>query len=441
MVKLVIIADDFTGALDTGIQFAGKGIDTRVVIDEEYDFRDIDKTTQVLVVDAETRHLPYKQAYAIVYKITKHALDYGAEIVCKKTDSTLRGCIGSELTAVLDASEEQEIHFIPAFPKAYRTTKNGIHYFKDLPIHKSVFGHDPFDPVLHSSIPDIIKEQSTTPVSVVPVGQEAPASDGRSEKRIIIYDAQTDEDLRSITNKLKKTGKYKLLAGCAGLASFLPEMLEFKRSKVKCPQKTEGLLAVSGSLNPITKSQLDYAQSHGFKRIGITLEQKLTTNYLTTASGKAFVKKFHECCENNAFTILDAFNEGESDCADQYAQEIGIDNIQIRDIIANRMGEFVKGWLSFGLNHVVMLTGGDTIVGFMRQLGCNELHPICEIVQGAVLSLLKIKDCEIQIISKSGGFGEESILLDIAQVVIDPSSRASAVLAANKMDERGISNS
>ena len=30
MKKVIIIADDFTGALDTGVQFAGKGIATTV---------------------------------------------------------------------------------------------------------------------------------------------------------------------------------------------------------------------------------------------------------------------------------------------------------------------------------------------------------------------------------------------------------------------------
>ena len=33
MVKLLIIADDFTGALDTGVQFAARGAKTRVVVD------------------------------------------------------------------------------------------------------------------------------------------------------------------------------------------------------------------------------------------------------------------------------------------------------------------------------------------------------------------------------------------------------------------------
>ena len=38
MVKLLIIADDFTGALDTGVQFAAGGAETRVVNNVEYDF-------------------------------------------------------------------------------------------------------------------------------------------------------------------------------------------------------------------------------------------------------------------------------------------------------------------------------------------------------------------------------------------------------------------
>ena len=32
MVQLMVIADDFTGALDTGVHFASKGIRTRVIV-------------------------------------------------------------------------------------------------------------------------------------------------------------------------------------------------------------------------------------------------------------------------------------------------------------------------------------------------------------------------------------------------------------------------
>lgn len=38
MILLLIIADDFTGALDTGVQFAAHGVSTRVIVDPEVDF-------------------------------------------------------------------------------------------------------------------------------------------------------------------------------------------------------------------------------------------------------------------------------------------------------------------------------------------------------------------------------------------------------------------
>ena len=36
MVKLLIIADDFTGALDTGVQFAARGAATSVITDPAF---------------------------------------------------------------------------------------------------------------------------------------------------------------------------------------------------------------------------------------------------------------------------------------------------------------------------------------------------------------------------------------------------------------------
>ena len=63
MVKLLIIADDFTGALDTGIQFVNKGIATQVFTKMPEAIGDIDETTEVLVIDSETRPMPAAKAY------------------------------------------------------------------------------------------------------------------------------------------------------------------------------------------------------------------------------------------------------------------------------------------------------------------------------------------------------------------------------------------
>ena len=41
MLLLLIIADDFTGALDTGIQFTKMGVRAKIITDYQYDFQNL----------------------------------------------------------------------------------------------------------------------------------------------------------------------------------------------------------------------------------------------------------------------------------------------------------------------------------------------------------------------------------------------------------------
>ncbi len=143
MIQLLILADDFTGGLDTGVQFAEKGIRTRVVTNPEADFELSAQGCQVLVVVAETRHLSKEQAYKIVYGIVKKGAQLGIPHIYKKTDSALRGNIGAELTAALDASGAKTLYFLPAMPGLNRVTENGVHYIDGVPAAESVFGKGP----------------------------------------------------------------------------------------------------------------------------------------------------------------------------------------------------------------------------------------------------------------------------------------------------------
>ena len=196
MVKLLIIADDFTGALDTGVQFAARGAATRVVTDLAYDFTLAD--AEVLVMVAETRHLPPEEAYDVVYRTARNAREAGIPYIYKKTDSALRGNIGSELTAVMDAAGSDTIAFLPAFPKMGRVTRNGVHYVDGVPVAESVFGKDPFEPVKASAVAQIVGGQTEVPVVLHRLDEAAvPGAPG-----IQVYDATTDEDLARIGGEL-----------------------------------------------------------------------------------------------------------------------------------------------------------------------------------------------------------------------------------------------
>lgn len=82
MTFLLIIADDFTGALDTGVQFAACGISTKVVVDPETDLSG--DRAQVLVVDTETRHLPAGEARSVVLRLAVRARKAGIPYIYKK---------------------------------------------------------------------------------------------------------------------------------------------------------------------------------------------------------------------------------------------------------------------------------------------------------------------------------------------------------------------
>ena len=164
MIKLLMIADDFSGALDAGVQFAARGAATRVVTDLDCDFLETD--AEVLVMVAETRHLPPQKAYDVVYHVARNAREAGVPYIYKKTDSALRGNVGSELAAVMDAAAADVMPFLPAFPKLNRVTRNGVHYVDGVPVAESIFGQDPFEPVTVSFLPDILSSQPDKPTVI-----------------------------------------------------------------------------------------------------------------------------------------------------------------------------------------------------------------------------------------------------------------------------------
>lgn len=168
MISLLMIADDFTGALDTGVQFAASGVETRVVVGMDGVLSLPAPEVRVLVVDAETRHMAPEAACAVVESLTRQAVDLGVQYIYKKTDSALRGNIGAELTALLRASGEKRLPFLPAYPQVGRTTVGGVHLVNGVPVAESVFGQDPFEPVRHSSVAELIAEQSGVPVHLSP---------------------------------------------------------------------------------------------------------------------------------------------------------------------------------------------------------------------------------------------------------------------------------
>ena len=221
MIKLFIIADDFTGALDTGVQLASAGANVLVRMDYNFNLAELPEDVEVVVVNTESRHLGPGEAYDIVYDVVERAVRHGVPHIYKKTDSGLRGNIGAELSAALDASGRSELDFVPAFPQMNRLTIAGVQYIDGIPVAKSVFGTDPFNPVKHSALEDIIGYQSETPV-VLGYDQEI------TSPSIRVLDISSEGELLYCGQTLAKMNGLAMIAGCAGFASVLPKLLKLR---------------------------------------------------------------------------------------------------------------------------------------------------------------------------------------------------------------------
>ncbi len=411
--KLLVLADDLTGALDTGIQFTAGHANTRVVLDARYPLSKADPSVQVLVIDTESRHLSPENAAGIVQNIVRQAVDLKVPYLYKKTDSALRGNTGAELAAALEASGEHQLHFISAFPRAKRTTAGGIQLIDGVPVAESVFGQDPFEPVLHSAVAEILAEQTATAVTSVPLG------DMVSEKAgIAVYDAATDDDIRFRAQELKSAGKLKLLAGCAGFAAMLPGMMELSGAKEVQPQYASSFLVACGSVNPITIAQLDEAERQGFRRIRITPEQALTPGWFEGPTGEALLAEWADLLKSGKNCILDTNPAPGGETAYDFAKKQALSLEEMRVQIARTMGRIIQMLLARGVQSTLLITGGDTLMGFMQTVGVSEIVPVRELVTGSVLSLVEIGGAIYNIISKSGGFGEKTLVSDLARLVL-----------------------
>lgn len=408
MGELFVLADDMTGALDTAVHFAMQGVSTCVVMEDRLEeLAKISETAAVVVVSLPTRHIPFDEAYHMVYDATRRAVQAGFTYFYKKTDSAMRGNIGAELTAMLDAVGTKRMDFFPALPSMGRSTRNGMQMLNDTPVHQSVFSTDPFEPITESYIPRIIARDSSLPCEVVAVGGQAAPGD---EKRICIYDAETNEDLFNAAQGALVSGGLKAMAGCAGLAGILNKVIKLDCHGIWEKDAREKMLVVCGSLNPITSCQLAYARQKGFARLTLSREQRQEKENLTPA----LIERIMTLHRRHSPLILDISEDGWGESPDGESHREFLQNApHMREKIADNVGLLVKNLWDSGMRATLMIVGGDTLLAILKRMGCRTVRPVREIKPGVVLSKCDCENGTVTVISKSGGFGDEKLLTEI----------------------------
>lgn len=414
VLDLIIVADDLTGAIDTGIQFEKNGYRTLVTTEPLALSDCIDPAIRVLVVSTTSRHLPAKDAYMRVYNAVAAAKSWGVHLFYKKTDSALRGNIGAELTAMMKASGYRQLVFAPALPELQRTVRNGIIYIDNRPLSQSAYRNDPLSPVISDYVPKIIAQQTDVPAHLCSPEQLA---EHHAEECILLMDAQTDGELREIVQAVRDNNMSVAFAGCAGLAAALPALLPapgiISRRQLA---PADRLLFVCGSINEASMEQVRKAEAAGVPLIRLCPEQYLAPDFLQSEAFRKLIHDLRIYMDQAGVAVLyTAKSSVQAAEAVTVAKRRNVDMEGLHLKIADRIGETVAEILNQVPVSAATVFGGDTLLGILKHTGCSNVSPEAELLPGVVQTRTKLNGRDMVLISKSGGFGSGDTIMKVMQ--------------------------
>jgi len=380
-----VIADDLTGAADTGVQLVRAGYRTAVA------FRGVAmppaKNLDAVALDTDSRAMPDGFAAKRVVEAGRAVRD--ARIVYKKLDSTLRGPIAAELVAALEATGRDRAVVAPAFPSAGRTTVDGVQLVHGVPVHETEAKNDPRTPVREGHLPTLLAVAFPSILSLGIKDLADPTTVRRAleDARCVVADATHDEDLESLVRAIPDPSEV-LWAGSAGLALALGNVHPGPHAgeTVAAPAPARRVLVVVGSLSGVSRGQLrTLAEEYGCEtvpvgRFGIDEEALGAARAALSGSACAAVQSTEDRDTSGAGSFVEALAE----------------------VVAGLSGE--------GLFDALVLTGGDTAVGVARRLGAAGIRLEGELEPGVPLGIL-IGPRPYRVVTKAGGFGEPDTLL------------------------------
>lgn len=401
MTQRLILADDLTGANDTGVHLLTDTEGVTVVVGPDIDLSGI-KTANI-VINTNSRFLPPEEAYSTVREIFEGQLLTRGVTGFKKIDSTLRGNTGIEIDAMLDAGDFDIVCLTPAVPRNGRTVIDGRCYVNGEALEKTEIANDPFHPIKTSNIEDIISAQSRRRIGHLNLEQlHGPDSTSaylqdlsRKGYDIIIADSESEDDLFAVINGFETSGLRVLYAGAAGLFHSMFR----SRTKPKVPVSeemvSEGILVAIGSLMPRSRRQLASLEACKGVEIGVLFEDALINNE-----------------DKAVMDTVDVLLHGleKTDVAVLRTQPASLKVLERPEMISRAMGKVIRSIIDRRSLGLLTIVGGDTALGILRQLGISSLELKYEALPGVAAAVAVLADGRVlTVVTKSGSYGNDDV--------------------------------
>jgi len=388
---IAIIADDLTGAADTGVQLVHAGYRTAVFFRATEILAD---DLDAVAFDTDTRTMPAGFAAKRVLEVAHLARE--VRIVYKKLDSTLRGNVAAELVAALNAARRERAVVAPAFPAAGRTTVGGIQRVHGVPIDETEMANDPHTPVSEAHVPTLLADAFS---SVGALGAEDLANPERVRRTLedyecVVADAERNADLEALVRVVPDPARV-LWAGSAGLALALGSVYPGPCAGAVGVQRAPAgpVLVVVGSLSGVAREQVRrLVEEYG--EVGVPV-----------GGGEP------DAVQKAVEAAREALAGGT--CAVVHSPE---DRVASSESVLGSLAEVAWRLSEEGLFEGLVLTGGATAVGVARRLGDSGIRLEGEVETGVPMGTL-IGPRPYPVVTKAGGFGGPDTLVGAVEAL------------------------
>ncbi len=269
--KLVVIADDFTGATDIASFLVENGLKTIQINDVPT--MDAPKDIDACVVSLKSRSCPVHQAISQSLSVLDWAKKQGAEKFffkyCSTFDSTSKGNIGPVTDALLDALGETATVVCPALPVNGRTVYKGYLFVGDVLLNESGMQNHPITPMKDANLLRLMEDQAQGKAALIDQNIVAKGSKSITKvlrnyrnqgKHYIVIDSICTKDLDIVAAAIYH--EMSLFTGGSGLGGGLAKYIATSQasygkpaSSLGEPQKAETVI-LSGSCSLMTQAQV-----------------------------------------------------------------------------------------------------------------------------------------------------------------------------------------
>ncbi len=425
MAIAAIVADDFSSATDCGVQFSSHGLETVALMALPCASERL--AYDVASIDTDSRAATSDVAYEKVRQAAALVKASGYRYIYKSIDSTLRGNLGAEIDAMLDVFLPDFAFVAPAFPYWGRTTKDGYHYLNGVPISESQFSKDPVWPIQEPSLVRLLASQTKRRVGLIDIsgvrgGMENLATRLEQLKtsgvEVVVFDAETEGDLKRIAQISAAIGKGSVIVGSTGLSQYLSDAWGISRGE-RPAGITDGpgpVILVAGSASPTTRRQVQrFLDSAGTFGVEIHSRSIITGHWLNEQTDR--LAGVRDAIDRGCDVALYLTSTpGDVEATQKLGEARGMGKLEVSNLIVTTMAKFVVEIARQNRVHGFLLTGGDTAKAVCHELGATGMKLLSEVEPGIPAGRL-VGPRDVLVVTKAGAFGSDDVLNQARRVL------------------------